>query len=103
MAKIRVGEDVWYRARAHEAGPFPGDQPLAAIVTAVEGDRVNLFVFSKTASTHAIIDVPYLDKGSLAGGGYAQPVGGKHVDPEAAKPLKDDVKLGDVVTEVATS
>lgn len=97
MAKIRVGEDVWYRAGAHEAGPYPGNNPLAALVIAVNGDRVNLMVFSQTGTMHPVLNVPYLDKGSLAGGKYAQPIGGNHVEPDAAQPLPEEAKLGDLV------
>ena len=76
MNDLHVGRHVWYRPRAHEAGPYPGGQPLAAIVTHVLADgAVNLFVFGMDASTHGLAKVPYFDGDDRpALPGYAEPI-----------------------------
>ena len=75
MSNLYVGKDVWYRPRAHEAGPYPGKRPLAAIVTHIHANEdLNLFVFGMDGSTHGLSGIPYYDaEDRPALPGYAEP------------------------------
>lgn len=72
---LYVGKHLWYRARAHEAGPYAGTEPLAAIVAKVmEGNRVNLLVVGAEGTLHSVKDVLYYQgEDRPATPGYAEP------------------------------
>lgn len=98
---LYVGKDVWYRPRAHEAGAYPGNVPLAAIVTAIKpNDRVNLLVIGAVGTLHPVLDVAYYDGDNRPQmPGYAEPQGGPCLDPGVAEEAAPQDDGGDVFFE----
>lgn len=75
MNDLFVGKDVWYRPRSNEAGPYPGTNPLAAIVTYIHANGdLNLFVFGMDGSTHGLCGIPFYEGDTRPQlPGYAEP------------------------------
>lgn len=92
MNDLFVGKFVWYRARAHEAGPYAGSAPLAAMVTAISeiiANRVNLLVIGAQGTFHPVKGVAYYDGDNRPDApGYAEPMNA--VRPKQPEPVPEN-------------